>query len=65
MQLRFFSTVWVMLIEKAYAKLHGSYTDIDGGWMENGMVDLTGGVGGRVVIQVRFAYCRVFEILVK
>jgi hypothetical protein len=43
--------MWVMLIEKAYAKLHGSYSAIDGGWMENGMVDLTGGVGSRVMIQ--------------
>jgi uncharacterized OB-fold protein len=39
--------IWVPIIEKAYAKLHGSYMAIDGmygGKAEDALVDLTGGI---------------------
>ncbi|RDW78046.1 hypothetical protein BP5796_05898 [Coleophoma crateriformis] len=40
---------WVPLIEKAFAKTHGDYEAIDGGWPGEGVEDLTGGVTTEMV----------------
>ncbi|RSL41619.1 hypothetical protein CEP54_015759 [Fusarium duplospermum] len=35
---------WVPLVEKAYAKAHGDYASLSGGWMSEGIGDLSGNV---------------------
>ncbi|KEQ58961.1 cysteine proteinase, partial [Aureobasidium melanogenum CBS 110374] len=40
---------WLPLIEKAYAKAHGDYGSLHGGWVGEGTEDLTGGVSTSLV----------------
>ena len=40
---------WLPLLEKAYAKVHGDYDAIDGGWSGEAVEDLTGGVTSTIV----------------
>ena len=42
---------WVPLIEKAYAKLHGSYRSLVSGLIDDGLVDLTGLTSKKMVIE--------------
>jgi hypothetical protein len=42
--------LWVPLLEKAFAKLYGSYAALEGGWVHDALVDLTGGVSETIEI---------------
>ncbi|KAJ3522261.1 hypothetical protein NM208_g12934 [Fusarium decemcellulare] len=49
---------WLPLLEKAFAKVHGDYNALDGGWAGTAVEDLTGGVttvvaGNRVLRKER------------
>jgi calpain len=46
----------VPMMEKAYAKLFGSYTSLSGGWTRDSLVDLTGGVAGFIEIKPECAH---------
>eukprot|EP00961_Rhodomonas_salina_P053724 720685-Rhodomonas_salina.1 len=46
------------MLEKAYAKLHGTYEMLDAGMMEDAMEDMTGSPPGRVDIATLFSAAR-------
>ncbi|XP_054856079.1 calpain-12-like [Eublepharis macularius] len=42
---------WMPLLEKAYAKLNGSYEAMNGGYMNEAFVDFTGGIGETIPLK--------------
>ena len=41
---------WIQMVEKAYAKLHGTYNALSGGHVGDALVDLTGGSAQTIVL---------------
>ena len=39
--------LWVMILEKAYAKMYGGFKNIDGGFVDEALADLTTGAPSR------------------
>ena len=46
--------LWVLIIEKAYAKLHGSYDALVGGYIDYGLRDCTGLASHQIILQSGF-----------
>ena len=44
------SELWTMLLEKAYAKMFGTYGALNGGMVHIGLMDMTGGSGERIAL---------------
>jgi len=49
---------WVPLAEKAYAKMRGDYASLEGGFVHEGIEDLTGGTSVVYLTLVRFLLFR-------
>ena len=43
--------LWPSFLEKAYAKVHGSYYALEGGSVHEALVDLTGGVATKINLE--------------
>ena len=54
---------WPAIIEKAYAKVHGSYTRLNGGFISEALYDLTGAPIERIQFQTEFDYDELFARL--
>lgn len=57
---------WICLLEKAYAKLRGNYKNLDGGYSEEVLVDLTGGISETLEVEdMEYDAVNLFKMLYK
>lgn len=56
---------WSALLEKAYAKLHGSYLSLEGGRTSEAMEDFTGGLTEVFKLQYNECLSNLFTIMLK
>lgn len=56
---------WLPLLEKAYAKIHGDYDAIAGGWSGEAVEDLTGGVTTKILTNRVLRKEKLWEELIK
>ena len=60
-----YNEFWAALLEKAYAKLHGSYQKIDFGFTSDSMEDFSGGLSERYMLTKDSSPIETFNILKK
>ena len=53
--------IWVMILEKAYAKVHGCYEALGGGLTDYGLRDISGGEPSTISLRVEDAATKLWE----
>jgi len=54
---------WTALLEKAYAKIHGSYKSLEGGSVADAMVDFSGGCSERYELNDKSRWMEIYQAM--